>query len=82
MSSSRETGGRSEAICRLCGIKFLQSQGRGRPRQFCSDECRQAEKHLVLAEVALTKIPIQRKSALWIRGRLWLLGNQLSSARS
>lgn len=63
--------------CELCQSPLpLQSEGRGRPRQFCSDECAKVSRALDILHEALPGImersPQFRK---YIRGTLFRLGN-------
>ena len=75
------------AHCQTCGECFPISTGRGRPRAYCDDECRQVEKLLVWidtlvgGESMITKwgnSPEGMKRALVARGRLWSSANLLN----
>ncbi|MAH45097.1 hypothetical protein CMI37_04660 [Candidatus Pacearchaeota archaeon] len=76
--------------CRTCAAPIEATTGkRGRPRQFCDDECRQVENvavwmdTLIGGESMLAKwsaTPEGMEKALAMRGRLWSSANLLNAA--
>ncbi len=63
--------------CPVCGTPIVQRGGRGRPKEFCSADCRQIKYALctLLEQVDGLVERCQPESASQIKGELWRLGN-------
>ena len=44
------------ATCAFCGRAFVQRGGRGRPRDYCSDDCQKARKLLSRIDTHLGRL--------------------------
>lgn len=60
------------------GLPFEPSAGRGRPRQYCDDQCRKAMAALFNLESRLEIVAERATDAAWkeLRGTLWRLSNR------
>jgi hypothetical protein len=65
--------------CQVCGSPLPPARP-GRPRHYCSDECRQFAAYLAQVVDRLEKVRTHTtpKAALEIRAQLWRIANQLN----
>jgi len=59
--------------CEACGTLYVKETRRGRPREFCSDECRRASGAIREGLRAVEYLQEKSTSAAWLRLRaqLW-----------
>lgn len=62
--------------CPICGRAFKQNSGPGRPRDYCSKDCRRLKAAMV--DVALMLGRIDFADDTRIRAELWTLANTLN----
>lgn len=62
--------------CRFCGIVITSKIGRGRPRQFCSDSCRDGKKYLEAFYRISDKTNFTEDQRKTLRGDLLTFMNQ------
>ena len=67
--------------CGFCGTAFQARTGPGRPRAFCSEKCREAEKRFQRVEAILVEMSPGNEVASKIRRRCWLMGNLVSTTQ-
>ena len=69
----------TEIRCPVCGSKVVQS-GKGRTKEYCSDNCRDFNKFLSAAENALLKIDhIDKDQKRFIRSKFFSMANLLNN---
>ena len=65
----------TKTYCPICGAVVIQS-GKGKPRDYCSDNCRDTFKYINALERNLNKIDFKNKDcAKQLKGDIWSVSN-------
>lgn len=66
----------TDSICPICGTTFLQTSN-SRPKEYCSDNCKDFNKYFHAMERKLIQIKFKGKSSNLIKGQLFRTANLL-----
>lgn len=67
----------TEYKCPICGNSFINTN-KGKPRIYCSDNCKDFQKYLNALDSKLSKIEFNDNSnAKFLKGELWRLANTI-----
>lgn len=65
-------------VCGLCGRRFEAPKGRGRPREYCSADCREVSSAVNTLRSRVGRVQGTMTDGAWrdLRGALWRMANQ------
>lgn len=68
-------------VCEFCGKEF-DSSGLGRPRLYCSGDCRNAAKYLSVFVNTINRIDFSSAAGKMLRGELFAISKSIKSFRT